>query len=121
MAIGDVTSVDLKGTMTAVPTATSISNPSAQYQTIISYLTFTTGAGVTATTVSVFKNGDATGDCIMTIDIDPTGVSAPKTVILDNQAILLQATGTLSFSAPTGTDINVYVSGIKEDITGGGM
>lgn len=117
MAIGDVTLVELQKALSATPGDSKITNAGASYQTIISYLTLTFAtAATTKRTIKVFKNGVAAANEIMTLEIDPTGNNAPQTVILDSQAIVLTGTQYIAFAQDTGTDINVYVSGIQEQI-----
>jgi hypothetical protein len=116
MAIGDVNLIELQKALTTTATASAITNTSTSYHTIVSYITLVATSGTTKRTVSVYKNGTATGNLIMSIDIDPTGISAPKTVIIDSQALTLTGTQALSFKQDVGTDINVYASGIREQI-----
>lgn len=116
MALYEVVAVELQKSLDTTPANSQISNPSTSYQTVVSYLTFTASSGTTKRTVSVYKNGTAAGNLMMVIDVDPTGNTAPKTITIDSQAIVLTGTQTLSFKQDTGTDINVYASGTKEQI-----
>ena len=114
--IGDITLIELQKALTTTNTDSAITNVSTTYQTVVSYLAFTASSGTTKRTVTIYKNGSAAANALMVFDIDPTGNAGAKTIVLDNQAIVLTGTQSLYFKQDTGTDINVYASGTKEQI-----
>lgn len=113
--IGDYSRVKLQKALTTTATDSAIAN-SAGYETIITYIALTFSSGSTKRTVTVYVGGTASSNIVGTFDIDPTGNLAPKTIVLDNQAIVLQNTESIYFKQDTGTDINVLCCGKKEQI-----
>lgn len=116
MAVGDITLVEVQKALDSTPANTSLANTSASYTTVITSIILAGTSGSTKRTVTIHKNGTATGNIIMTIDIDPSGATAPKTVVLDSQSIILTGTNAIYVQQDTGTDVNVLISAVKEQV-----
>lgn len=113
--VGDYSRVKLQKALSNTATDSAIAN-SAGYETVITYISLTASSGSTKRTVTVYVGGTSAGNVVGVFDIDPTGNTGPKTVVLDNQAIVLQNTESIYFKQDTGTDINVLCCGKKEQI-----
>ncbi len=103
--------------LTTVASATSYTNTSSGYRTIVTSVILTGQSTATATRkVTIYKGGTTTADERINIDIDPTGAIYPKTVTVDTP-IVLTATQAIYVKQDSGADINIEVSGTEEDIT----
>lgn len=115
MAIGDITLVELQATLTTTNTATTIANPDTNHTTQITSITLVC-SGTTARTVSIYKNGSATANLLMVLDIDPSGVMGPKTINLSDPRFYLTGTQALYLKQDAGNDVNVLISAVKTQI-----
>jgi hypothetical protein len=103
--------------LTTVASATSYTNVSSSYRTIVTSVILTgQSAGTVTRKVTLYKGGTSAGDERINIDIDPTGVVYPKTVTIDTPMVLT-STQAIYVKQDAGADINIEVSGTEEDIT----
>lgn len=117
MAIGDRVPTELiSGQLTTTAGDTTFANAGASYRTEVTSIAIT--GQVAATTlreITIYKGGTAVANERYNIDIDPTGTLAGKTVVIQNPFVLT-GTQAIYVKQDTGTDVNVEVSGIVEQI-----
>jgi hypothetical protein len=103
--------------LTTVASATSYTNQSSGYRTIVTSVILTGQSGTTTSRkVTLYKNGTSAGNERINIDIDPTGIVYPKTVTIDTP-IVLTTTDAIYAKQDAGSDVNIEISGTEEDIT----
>jgi hypothetical protein len=110
MAIGDVTPAELCLTALSAAAATLFTNAGASYRIQASQI-FLANTGTSERKVTLYKNGTATANIIASSIVIPAGGS----VIIDTK-IILTGTQTLAAKQDTGTDVNMAVYGIIEQI-----
>lgn len=110
MAIGDVVPSELCLSALGITAATVITNAGASYRTQATQI-FIANTGATQRTVTLYKNGTATTNIIASSIVIP----AYGSIILDTKLIL---TGTQIIGAKqdVGTDCNIAIYGIVEQI-----
>lgn len=114
MAVGDITDVELQATLTTTNTDTSLLNSSSSYVTIIDSICLTIkSGGTTNRTVTIYKNGSAAANEILNIDLNAV---SSKSLIFTDTRIKLTGTQSLYFKQDSGTDVNILVTGTKEQI-----
>lgn len=103
--------------LTTVASATSYTNVSSSYRTIVTSVILTGQSGTTTSRkVTIYKGGTASGNERINIDIDPSGAVYPKTVTIDTP-IVLTGTEAIYVKQDAGADVNIEVSGTEENIT----
>lgn len=114
MAQYDITRVEYLKQLTSTNTDSYLANPSASYETQITSIcvTLQTG-GATARTVTFYKNGTNAANEIFSVVCDPAGEYSH---VITDPRIVLTGTQTLYIKQNTGTDCNVLISAIKEEI-----
>lgn len=110
MAIGDVTPTELCLTALSAIATTIVTNAGASYRTQATQI-FIANTGATQRTITLYKNGTATGNIIASSIVIPAGGS----VIIDAK-IILTGTQTLAAKQDIGTDCNIAIYGIIEQI-----
>ena len=110
MAIGDVTPSELCLAALGITAATVITNAGASYRTQATQI-FLANTGATERKVTLYKNGTATANIIASSIVIPAGGS----VIIDTKLILTGAQ-TIGAKQDVGTDVNMAVYGIIEQI-----
>jgi hypothetical protein len=117
MAVGDVIEKTLiSKQLTTTASDSTYANTSASYRTQVTSIIITGQS--TATTkriVTIYKGGSAVANEKFVIDIDPTGNDGARVVTIELPFVL---TGTEAIFAKqdVGTDVNIEVSGIVEQI-----
>lgn len=111
MAIGDRIPTELKAPAALSATATTVfTNASASYRTQITQI-FLCNTSASQRVVTIYKNGTAATNQIMSSITLPAGAST----VID---VKLVATGTQTIAAKqdAGTDVNIAIYGIVEQI-----
>ena len=110
MAIGDVTPSEMCLTALSATAATIFTNAGASYRTQATQI-FIANTGAAERKVTIYKNGTGTTNIIASSIVIPAGGS----VIIDTK-IILTGTQTLAAKQDVGTDVNMAVYGIIEQI-----
>lgn len=117
MAIGDCVETSLiSAELTTTAGDTTFANASSSYRTTVTSIIITgQKAGTTKRLVTIYKGGTTDLYERFNIDIDPSGNDGSRTVIIEVPFVL---TGTQAIYAKqdTGTDVNIEISGIVEQI-----
>lgn len=116
MAIGDTTKIKLRKSLTTTPGDSAITNAGADYTTeILNIVAHLQNASSTARKVTVYVGGTAAGNEVSAIDLAPV---TQHSVILGKQDISIILTGTeaIYFAVDAGTDVNIYVAALQEQI-----
>lgn len=115
MAIGDVTNKQLiSQSLNTTANSCSYSNPATTCTSVLTNIIVSSiSTGTVSRLVTIYKDGTASANERMNINIDPTGILYPKLAVIDTNIVL---TGTQSIYAKVdaGTDINLEISGIQE-------
>jgi len=117
MALGDrIPTALISKELTVTAGDSTYANAGASYRTQVTKIVVTGQDGTsTGRTVTVYKGGTTSAYEKFNIDIDPTGTSGAKVVTIDC-AIILTGTETIYAKQDVGTDCNIEVSGIVEQI-----
>ncbi|OFV69247.1 hypothetical protein [Acetobacterium wieringae] len=110
MAIGDVTPSELCLAALGITAATVITNAGASYRTQATQI-FIANTGASQRTITLYKNGIATTNIIASSIVIPAGGS----VIIDTK-LILTGTQTIGAKQDVGTDCNIAIYGIVEQI-----
>jgi hypothetical protein len=110
MAIGDVTPSEMCLIALSATATTIFTNAGASYRTQATQI-FIANTGSTQRTITLYKNGTATANIIASSIVIPAGGS----IILDTK-IILTGTQTLAAKQDVGTDCNIAIYGIIEQI-----
>ena len=117
MAIGErVPTTFLSKALTTTASESSYQNTSSSYRTQVTSIIITAqNSGTTLRTVTIYKGGTSDSNERFNIDIDPNGTQAPRTVTIDNPFVLVDSEA-IYVKQNTGTDVNIEVSGVVEQI-----
>lgn len=117
MAVYDVAETELiSEALSTTATSHSFANASSSYRTTVTSIVITgQNAGTTKRLVTIYKGGTAVANERFNIDIDPTGNDGSRTVVIE-VPFVLTGTQTIYAKQDAGTDINIEVSGIVEQI-----
>lgn len=110
MAIGDVTPSEMCLTALSVTATNIFTNAGASYRTQATQI-FIANTGATQRTVTLYKNGTATTNIIASSVVIP----AYGSIILDTK-IIITGTQILAAKQDTGSDVNIAIYGIVEQI-----
>lgn len=110
MAVGDRTPTELCLTTLSATATAVFTNASASYRTQATQI-FLANTGATQRTITLYKNGTATANVIANSIVIPANGS----VVLDSK-IVLTGTQTIGAKQDTGTDVNIAIYGVVEQI-----
>jgi len=118
MAVNDRTPKTLiSKALSATAGDSTYANTSTSYRTEITSIIITAQNGnSTERTITIYKGGSSAGNEKFNIDVDPTGVNNPKTVVIQ-APFILTSTEAIFIKQDTGTDVNVEVSGVEEQLS----
>lgn len=117
MAIGTRTATKLvRKNLTATATDTSFSNAGASYRTEVTKIVLTGQSGnTTLRNVTIYIGGTTGANELINVDIDPSGNNSDKSIIIEF-AEVLTGTETIYAKQDAGTDINISICGIVQQI-----
>jgi len=113
MAIGDFTPKKLLQKALDITSTNSQITGAVNQRTTITSITVNIPTGSTKRTISVYAYGTAAANEIITIPLDP---AVTKSQVITGLDYVLAATETMSFKQDVGTDVNIAVMGIEEEI-----
>lgn len=117
MASGDRIPTTLISTeLTTTASSHTYANASSSFRTQVTSIIITTqSAGTTNRTVTIYKGGTSASNERLNIDVDPDGSSFPKSIVIDIPFVLTN-TEAIYVKQDVGSDINIEISGIVEEI-----
>ena len=113
MATGDFTPKKLLQKALDTTATNSQITGETNRRTIITSITVNIPTGSTKRTISVYAYGTTAANEIITIPLDP---AMTKSQVITGLDYILVAGETMSFKQDVGTDVNIAVMGIEEEI-----
>lgn len=113
MAVGDFTPKRLLQKALDTTAANSMITGAASRRTTVTSITLSIPTGTTKRTISIYLYGSAASNEVLTIPIDP---AVTKSEVITGLDYVLLAGETMSFKQDAGTDVNIAIMGIEEEI-----
>jgi len=115
MAIGDMTPKEwLQKALTTTATDSAVAGEADVRKYITSITLNLQTGGVTGRTITVYKNGTDASNEILNVYLNPTNGVAYH--VLTELPFFLEVGQSISFKVDVGTDINILVNGVEEEL-----